>query len=221
MAKILGIETSTAAGTLALVEAGRAAGEAEIDTRLNHSARLLPALDELLRGAGWEIGDLDGVGAGLGPGSFTGIRVGLAAARGLALGGSIPLVGIGSIFALVRGSAAEEGIVIPLLDGGGGRIYGGCSRKTGFAVEELAPPRVIGEGELEDLARGGHIITPDGARLRPRLEELGIREWEDAFPRALEIALLTEEKMKNDPADQLQNADPIYLSNLNYNVSFV
>ncbi len=218
MARILGIETSTAAGSVALVEDGRRAGEAEIDTRLNHSARLLPVLDELLRRAGWEVSDLDGVGVGVGPGSFTGIRVGLAAGQGLALGAGIPLVGVGSFPALVRSSSLGEGIVVALLDGGRGRIYGARYRKSGSGIEGLVPPRVIPAEELAELVRGGRIITPDGLRLQSRLEALGIRDWEDAHPRAREIALLAGEKLKTDPADQLYTAEPVYLSELNYSV---
>lgn len=212
MTRILGIETSTAAGSLALVEDGRLLREAEIDTRLDHSARLLPALDELLGRAGWTRGDLDAVAAGLGPGSFTGIRVGLAAGQGLALGWSIPLVGIGGFPALVRGSAFESGTVVPLLDGGRGRIYGGRYRKTGFRIEELVPPRLVGEGELEELVRGAGVVTPDGPRLRPRLEALEVRDWEESFPRAFLIAVLAGERLKIDPADRLHSAEPIYLS---------
>jgi len=80
--KILGIETSVKSGSLALIEGEDIVTRADIDTRLNHSARLIPVLNELLRLAGWGIDDLDGVGVGLGPGSFTGIRVGLAAGQG-------------------------------------------------------------------------------------------------------------------------------------------
>jgi tRNA threonylcarbamoyladenosine biosynthesis protein TsaB len=216
MARILGIETSTAAGSLALAEDGRAVRQAQIDTRLNHSARLLPVLDELLRRTGWGIEELDGVGVGVGPGSFTGIRVGLAAGQGLAFGCSIPLVGIGSFPALVRGSALKRGIIVPLLDGGRGRIYGARYRKNGTAIEELVPPRVIREGELEDLVAGGHIVTPDGPRLRPRLETMRIKTWESAFPRALLIAILTGERLQTDATDQLHTVEPIYLTKLNF-----
>lgn len=216
MTKILGIETSTAVGSLALVEDGRKVGEADIDTRLNHSARLLPTLDELLRGIGWEVSDLDGVGVGVGPGSFTGIRVGLAAAQGLTLGASISLVGIGSFPALARGSALEEGIVVTLLDGGRGRIYGARYRRNGEGIEELSPPQVIENGKLKELVVDSWIITPDGIRLRDRLEEIGIRKWEDSHPRALEIAFLAGEKLLTDPSDQLSAVEPLYLSRLNY-----
>ncbi len=212
MSRIIGIETSTAAGSLALVEDGRPVREAEIDTRLDHSARLLPALDELLGRAGWRGDDLAAVAVGLGPGSFTGIRVGLAAGQGLALGWSIPLFGIGGFPALVRGSAFESGTVVPLLDGGRGRIYGGRYRKNGARLEELIPPRVVGEGDLEELIRGAGIVTPDGPGLRPRLEALGVMEWEESFPRAFWIAVLAGERLETGPADRLHTAEPIYLS---------
>ncbi len=213
MARFLGIETSSAVGSLALAEDNIPVREVEIDTRLNHSARLLPVLDELLRQAGWKLGDLDGVGIGLGPGSFTGIRVGLAAGQGLAFGCSLPLIGVGSFPALVRGSSLSGGLVVPLLDGGRGRIYGARYRQDETGIRELISPRLVKPGELKDLVRGGRVITPDGLRLRPHLEAAGIRQWEEASPRAREVAILAGEKFA---AGEFELVEPIYLSKLSY-----
>ncbi len=212
--KVLGIETSTAAGSLALVEDGGIKARATIDTHLSHSALLIPILDDLLDGAGWSVGDLEGIGAGLGPGSFTGIRVGLAAARGLACGCSIPLAGIGSFPAMVRGISLREGVVVALLDGGRGRIYGARYRKDGPAVEELIPPRVVQVREIEEFCRDALIVTPDRDRI-PAFRDaaagkIGGAPWEKSFPRAEWIAILAEERLRE--GIETPPAEPIYLS---------
>lgn len=210
--KILGIETSTKMGSLVLVEDGSPVAGAEIDTRRKQSSRLIPVLDKLLRGAGWQIDELDGVGVGLGPGSFTGIRVGLAAGQGLAFGVSIPLVGIGSFPAMVRGSSAPDGPVTVLMAGGPKRIYGGGYRKSGDNIEEIIPPKVISSGELEEMCRGSWIVSPRGERWKKELEEGEITGGENSFPRARWIAILAEEKIKLSPVNEIETAAPIYLS---------
>jgi len=210
--KILGIETSGKIGSLALVEDGRIIADSTIDIALSHSSRLIPILDSILREAGWNIGDLDGVGVGLGPGSFTGIRVGLAAGQGIAFGTGIPLTGIGSFPAMVRGSSIPDGIHIPLRDGGRGRIYGGRYRKTSDTIEELIAPMIVPPEELEEFCRGGWIVSPRWEEFMVRLKNTGIAGGENSFPRARWVAILTEEKLRVDPITEIESASPIYLS---------
>lgn len=210
--KILGIETSTKVGSLALVDNEELVAGADINIRLSHSSRLIPILDSLLKEAGWGIGDLDGVGVGLGPGSFTGIRVGLAAGQGLAFGTAIPLAGIGSFQAMVRGSSVPDGIHVPLRDGGRERIYGGRYRKTADTIEELITPMIVPPEELEEFCRGGWIVSPQWEELMVRLKNTGIAGGENSFPRARWVAILTEEKLRVDPTTEIESASPIYLS---------
>jgi len=131
--KILGIETSTETGSLALLEGGETRARAEIDTHERHSARIIPILDRLLAEAGWTVDELEAVGAGLGPGSFTGIRVGLAVARGLSFALKIPLKGVSSFEALARGTEGEGRIAA------GGSIL--PSMKNGETARSPSAPR--------------------------------------------------------------------------------
>jgi len=210
--KILGIETSVKIGSLALLDGEDLAARSDIDTEMNHSARLVPVLNQLLRIAGWKIGDLDGVGVGLGPGSFTGIRVGLAAGEGVAYGASIPLAGIGSFQAMVRGSSAPDGPVVTLLDGGRGRIYGAGYKKIGDDTEETVSPRLVSAGEIESLCRGAWIVTPRWREWKQESKGWEISGGENGFPRARWVAILAGEKLKKNPLGELETATPIYLS---------
>lgn len=106
--RVLGIETSSLRGSVALVEGDRVVGTAHHEEPHRHGERLLPLLDELLARCGWRRGSLDRVGVGVGPGSFTGLRVGIALATGISLGLGVPLVGVGSLRALAAGHPASD-----------------------------------------------------------------------------------------------------------------
>ncbi len=210
--KILGIETSVKIGSLALIEGENLVARSDIYTRLNHSARLIPVLNELLQTAGWGIDDLDGVGVGLGPGSFTGIRVGLAAGQGIAFGASIPLIGIGSCWAMARGSSAPDGPVVTLLDAGRGRVYGAGYRKSGDDIEETIPPALVSSEEIEALCRSAWIVTPRWDEWKKEAEGWDIPGGENGFPQAQWVAILALKKVMDNPVNEIETAAPIYLS---------
>jgi len=83
--KLLALETSTLAGGAALVDGDRLVGESTLNIRVTHSERVLVAVDRLLADAGWRPSDLEGLAVSIGPGSFTGLRIGVSTAKGLAL----------------------------------------------------------------------------------------------------------------------------------------
>ena len=207
--KILGIETSTDVGSLALVEGKNVLARGDIDTHLRHSSRLIPLLDELLREAGWTAEELEGIGVGLGPGSFTGIRVGLAVGRGLAYGLKIPLAGAGSFAALARAVAAGNGRVVVISDARRGRLYGALYEKNGNLIRELKAPRLINNAEAIAWSGGASVVSPHWKRLRSVLPGVSGRE---VFPRAEWVARITEERLKNDSEVDPEELKPIYLS---------
>lgn len=106
--RVLGIETSSPVGSVALVERGKVIAAAHHDEPQRHGERLLPLVDQLLAECGWSRSSLERLGVGIGPGSFTGLRVGIALAAGMALGLGVPLVGVGSLRALAHGHPAED-----------------------------------------------------------------------------------------------------------------
>ena len=102
--RILGIETSTVAGaaSVALIEGGKVVLERAHVRPKQSAERLLPLIAELLSEVGWQRTSLDRLGVSVGPGSFTGVRVGIACAQGLALGLDVPLIGVTSLRAMAR-----------------------------------------------------------------------------------------------------------------------
>ncbi len=211
--KILGIETSTAVGSLSLFQGKKVLGSEEIDAQLSHSALLLPRLESLLRRAGVRLSDLDGIGVGLGPGSFTGLRVGLAAGKGLAYALKVPLAGVSSFAALAQQFISPGGMVAVTADARRGRLYAALYRREGGELQVLKFPAIISSDELVEFASGAMIVSPDWDHLRPHLEGGGKEpRGRQAFPRGEEVARLAGEKLRQNPAGDLSSAAPIYLS---------
>lgn len=119
----LGIDTSTMTGGAALVGAQGLVAEFVLNIRSTHSERLLPAIETLLNDAQLALADIDAFAVATGPGSFTGLRIGMATAKGLAYATGRPLLGVTVLDALARQFAASQSIVIPLIDARRQEVY--------------------------------------------------------------------------------------------------
>jgi tRNA threonylcarbamoyladenosine biosynthesis protein TsaB len=106
--RILGIETSTVRGSVALVDGERIVAALEHHRENAHGESILPLVEQALAEAGWSRGQLDRIAVGIGPGSFTGLRVGIAVAQGISEGLEVPLVGVPSLQAMALAAPAEE-----------------------------------------------------------------------------------------------------------------
>jgi tRNA threonylcarbamoyladenosine biosynthesis protein TsaB len=120
---ILGIETSTMTGGVALLNEERLISEYTFNVRTTHSARLMPALDRVLRDSSVSKCDIDGIAISIGPGSFTGLRIGFATAKGLALGLGVPLLGVPTLDALARNIPFAKYQICPILDAKRKEVY--------------------------------------------------------------------------------------------------
>ena len=163
----LAFDTATSVAGVALVRDGEVLGE-----RSSRAVRVLADADELLREAGLDPRELDGVVVGVGPGSFTGLRLGLAAARGLAFALDVPAAGVSTLDALAAGAAGA----LPVIDAGRREVFtvvNGEAAATAPQALELAPGTLcVGDGALRYrlvLEERGAVIPPDDdERHRPR-----------------------------------------------------
>jgi len=151
--KLLGIDTATATAGIAIVDQdGRVLAEARHATA-SRGADVLVAIDQVCRAAAVAPAELDAIAIGAGPGSFTGLRIGMATAKGIAFAARRPLWAVSSLAALAA-DAAEElgepraihagGVICATLDARRGELYAGCYR----GGSALGPERVIPPGEL-------------------------------------------------------------------------
>lgn len=196
------MEGSTPVLSLAVVERGGALlSHLRFDEGESHS-RLLPGvLDELLQRAGIGPEALSGVAVGIGPGAFTGLRVILATAKGIAYARKLPLVGISTLEALALGArqAPEGATLVPLLDARKKEVYAGFHRKEGEGVVALAPPAALSPQALvERLAElpSPLVVFGEGYRVYREVIDAATegRRFESGefprFPDAAEVGLL-------------------------------
>lgn len=185
---ILAFDTATEVATSALVDEGEVLGE-----RVSRAVTLLEDVDALLRQAGARTGDLDGLAVGVGPGSFTGVHMGLATARGLALGLDIPVAGVSTLAALAAGAPDAT----PVID---------ARRREVFVLQD--EPRVILPADLEPVA--GELLVGSGAvRYRELLEAAGASVPPDNDERHIPRARFHAQLAENFTA--AENVEPLYL----------
>jgi tRNA threonylcarbamoyladenosine biosynthesis protein TsaB len=164
--RLLGMDTSTRAGSLAAVEGGRVVGSVEVSSTLDHSLRLVPAADFLLSRLGWRVTDLDGIAVTVGPGSFTGLRVGIATALGLGRASGRGVVGVGTLPALARAAGVPPPgtWVCACLDAGRGEVYAAAFAAEVDGSYPQAVPWVTPPEQLPDLLAGRRVrFVGDGA----------------------------------------------------------
>ncbi len=121
--KVLAIETSTLAGGVALMDEKRLIAEYRLDVVVHHSERILSAIDLLLKESGTTVAELDAIAVSVGPGSFTGLRVGLATAKGLAIGRGKPLVLVPTLEAFAAILKYSETWIVPFMDARKAEVY--------------------------------------------------------------------------------------------------
>jgi tRNA threonylcarbamoyladenosine biosynthesis protein TsaB len=119
----LGVDTSTRAGSVAVLEQERILGELNLASGGHHQGRLLRSIDFLLDLAGLDITRISVLAVALGPGTFTGLRVGIATVKGIALAGGIPAVGFSTLWAMAQCHRGRQLPIVPLLDAGRGEVY--------------------------------------------------------------------------------------------------
>ena len=152
--RILAIDTSGPACGAAVVEEGRVLSEETVQNRNTHSANLMLLIEEVLRAAGTALSEVDGIACVVGPGSFTGVRIGAATAKGLAHGSGKPCIPVNALEALCRGAGAFPGVILPIQDARAGQVYGAAFR----GGSRLMPDSALA---LEDFLRAAETAAGD------------------------------------------------------------
>lgn len=193
---ILGLDSSTLMTSVAVVRDGAVVAEATQDSDGQMSA-LLVAVDRACRDAGVGPRDFDAVAVGAGPGSFTGLRIGMATAKGIAFAAGKPLWAVSSLAALAHG----RGACVAVLDARKGEVYAGVYRDGALDGDE----RVLPPGDLAGFARGVPAFVGDARDVHPVLAELA---WTFARPTGAAVAAVA---LAGNHVDALVGGAPTYI----------
>ncbi len=222
--RILAFDTCTPTASVAVVDGEVTLAEINASVEARHGETLLPRIEKVLERAGLDLASLDLLAVGIGPGSFTGVRVGLATAKGLALASGKPLRGVVSLRTMARGAyGADVPLVAPVLDAYKGEVYSAlyAYSAAGEIEQRLAPLHAPPEQAAPVLARaldgapvllcgGGArrysetLLSPldDGARLADPARDL---------PNAVHLAREAQLAFEREGASDLFALEPLYL----------
>lgn len=179
---ILGIETSSTVASVALMNKDVLLGEVVVNSTKTHSQKLMPILDQLLKNCGVTIKELDLIGVSTGPGSFTGVRIGISTAKGLAHPFNIPLVEVSSLEGMGYNMPQVKGLICPIFDARRDLVYTRVMKWTEEGIETLIEDENILIDELieqlkaydEPVTFVGDGVLKFAERLRESLGERAI-----------------------------------------------
>src|SRR5262245_42119508 len=214
--RVLALETSTLAGGVALCEKDRVVGSTLLDVALTHSERLMSMVDRLLQDCRWTLAEVEGLAVSIGPGSFTGLRVGAATAKGLALALGLPVAAVPTLDALAANLPFADPPVCPLLDARKGEVYAGLYRWTGDAMERISDYMALPPKEVAAWLPTRVIVLGDGVpACRPYLERLGdgvcVAPAAQSVPSAAVVALIGHAMLTSGAGVSGDALEPLYL----------
>ena len=217
--KILAIETSAKAVSAAVAEDGKILCAGYQDTGLTHSRTLMPIVEGILKNTNLTIGDIGAIAVAVGPGSFTGIRIGVAAAKGLAFGADKPVLAVSTLAAMARNVAFCDGLVICAMDARRQQVYNALFAAKDGVLTRLTEDRAIALAdlleELKDDPRPKTVVGDGGRLCQSYLEANGV-SCRLAPPHllmqnAMSVALTAEELAAEGKLLTAQELEPVYL----------
>ena len=206
----LAFETSAKAASVALTENGKLLGESYQNTGLTHSQTLMVMAEDLLKQCGKTVADLTAVAVAEGPGSFTGVRIGVAAAKGLAWGRELPCYGVSTLAAMAESLGVFEGHVCACMDARRNQVYNALFLADNGEISRVTEDRAIALAELKtelEHMDGPIFLVGDGAlltykTLSSEMPNLILPPEHRMHQRAVGVALLAEKKCAaGEPGD--------------------
>lgn len=216
---ILAFETSAKAASAALLEDGRLLGESYQNTGLTHSQTLLVMAENLLAQCGKTVAQVTAVAVAAGPGSFTGVRIGVAAAKGFAWGRELPCYGVSTLEAMALSLGAWQGYVCPCMDARRSQVYNALFSVSQGTLERLREDRAIALSELAEELKaldGPIFLVGDGSTLAyctlsGEITNLVLPPEHRMHQRADGVALLAAQKIAAGEPGDANALTPNYL----------
>jgi tRNA threonylcarbamoyladenosine biosynthesis protein TsaB len=221
---LLAVDTTTPSGSAALLEDDALLGEVGLESGATHSARLFRSIDFLLGALGREIGAVDAFAVAAGPGSFTGLRIGIAAVKSLAFASGKPIAPVSSLLALATKLVAVDlvvadgglPLVCPLLDAKKEEIYAGLFEAGPDGLAEIVPQGAYDPEMFFGRLPAGRVIAFAGGGLAPTMNKLLARIGANArFPArspfiAAEVARLGAAAIRAGRGVTAAELEPLY-----------
>ncbi|MDF2503504.1 tRNA (adenosine(37)-N6)-threonylcarbamoyltransferase complex dimerization subunit type 1 TsaB [Clostridium sp.] len=217
--RVLSIDSATEAATCAVIEDEKLLGEITFNYKKQHSVILMTIIDNLLKNINADINTIDGFVVSKGPGSFTGLRIGMSTIKGLSQGSNKPFISISSLDALAYNMAYTSGIICPILNALRGNVYTALYKFEGNNLKRLTDYKIISIEELLALVKNqdssatfiGDGIALFKNQIQEYLPEVRFAPTHLNLVKASSLGELGLKKLTQGESDDLYNSAPIYI----------
>lgn len=213
MATILHLETTTTNCSVCLAQDGKCLALKEnTSVQYSHAEELHPFIQEVLGEAKVDMNQIDAVAVSKGPGSYTGLRIGVSAAKGICYALDVPLISVSTLEALALQASPTEGFVIPVLDARRMEVYSAVFDIENKAVREIRA-EIISPDSFKDFLKNGPclLIGPGAAKCETVIQNENASFDSDALPSAKEMVELAWEKWQKKDFEDVAYFEPYYL----------
>jgi len=213
LAVLLNIETSTKNCSVSIADNGKIVAMKELNNgNYSHAEVLHPFIEDILKEAGMLIEELEGVAVSKGPGSYTGLRIGVSTAKGLSFALNIPLISIDTLHSLSHAITVEAGTIVPMLDARRMEVYAAVFDKTHKQIRTIEAEIIEDSSFSEYLALGKVYFLGDGAqKCKETITHKNAIFVSDKFPSSEQMAVLSHEKFLRKETEDLAYFEPFYL----------
>lgn len=217
--KILAIDSSATAASVCIADENKIIGEFFINTRLTHSQTLIPMVEQLAKNTGTDLKEIETIAVNAGPGSFTGVRIGVAAVKGLAFANNLPCVPVSTLESMAYNMLGNDCVVCSVMDARCSQVYNAMFRVSSGSIERLCDDRALALSDLKlDLQKYSEkiVLVGDGAELcaeylENSLDNVFLAPVNNRTQTAASVALAAFEGLKNGTAVSSAELMPIYL----------
>ena len=217
--KILSIECSAGPASAAIIEDRKVIGSSFVNVKLTHSQTLMPMIESLLKSCATDISEISGIAVSAGPGSFTGVRIGISAAKGIAAPDDLPCVAVSALDSMAEVFRGHHCVLCAVMDARCGQFYNSIYKIEGNRIHKFVPDRAIMHGELieeiKDIDAEKIIVCGDGAELfmnfAKDIDNIEIANPTLRFQNAIGTALCAYDKFISNDTISCNNLLPIYL----------
>ena len=212
MALILNIETATKNCSIALAKEAKTIAIREIATQnFSHAEKLHVFIEELFAETNLKLQDLSAIAVSQGPGSYTGLRIGVSAAKGLCYALSVPLIAVDTLELLARKISITDGIIVPMIDARRMEVF--CAFfDSNFDKIRETKAEIIDETSYSEISETMHLIGDGAMKFKDVLKDKKFQYYpEIEFPSANEMSIVSFQKFQNKQLEDVAYFEPFYL----------
>ena len=224
--KILAVDTSTTSCSVAVADKDSLLAEATVVREQTHSKHLMDMVDKVVSFSGLTISELDGFAVTRGPGTFTGLRIGISTIKGLAVASGKPVVGISSLEALATQCTFASYLICPLIDARKGEVYFARYRFSGGVLKKVIGAGVLPPGDAVSNINEPSLFVGNGAKLYHDIIAQKVGEqayfalpWQNTI-RALTVAQLSIGRFEKKDTDDIAMFVPQYIRKSDAELNF-